>query len=144
VYPLFKDDNRYLDMLGNPGSNPLELFWDAVDTLDQQLDAKVGVVEDVIKRHNATLESVAAKKDGEGDGKKDDDDAMDVTPILFAVTPTTTWDEFAAVVNKEADSSLKALSDVELHLVFDTVGLSILCICASTNCISVLFWTSAS
>ena len=31
VYPAFADDARYLDILGNPGSNPLELFWDIVD-----------------------------------------------------------------------------------------------------------------
>ena len=37
VYPSFSDDKRYLDMLGNPGSNPLELFWDVVDDLDQKL-----------------------------------------------------------------------------------------------------------
>lgn len=134
VYPLFKDDNRYLDMLGNPGSNPLELFWDAVDTLDQQLDAKVAVVEDAIKRHNTALDS-SAKKDEESLRKNQDDDAMDVTPILFVVAPTTTWEEFAAVVNKEADSSLKALSDEELHLVFDTVrSFSVfICICADSN-----------
>ncbi|EED77678.1 predicted protein, partial [Postia placenta Mad-698-R] len=33
VYPSFSDDIRYLDMLGNHGSNPLELFWDLVDNL---------------------------------------------------------------------------------------------------------------
>lgn len=130
MYPLFKDDNRYTDMLGNPGSNPLELFWDAVDVLDQQLDAKVAVVEDVIRRHNVALESSAAKKDEE---KKEEDDAMDVAPMLFAVTPTTAWEEFATVVNKGADSSLKALSDGELHLVFDTVRLfsMFICVCAT-------------
>ncbi|KXN90711.1 Pre-mRNA-processing protein prp40 [Leucoagaricus sp. SymC.cos] len=50
VYPNFKTDERYLNMLGNPGSNPLELFWDAVDALDQKLDAKVTVVEDVLRQ----------------------------------------------------------------------------------------------
>ena len=59
VYSLFRDDQRYLNMLGNPGSNPLELFWDAVDTLDQKLDAKLTVVEDAIKRHNERLPSSA-------------------------------------------------------------------------------------
>ena len=35
VYSSFANDNRYLDMLGNPGSNPIELFWDIVDALEQ-------------------------------------------------------------------------------------------------------------
>ena len=52
VYPLFRDDERYLNLLGKPGSNPIELFWDAVDVLDQALDKKVDIVEDGIKRHN--------------------------------------------------------------------------------------------
>lgn len=129
VYPLFRDDERYLDMLGNPGSNPLELFWDAVDTLDQQLDAKVGIVEDVIKRHNARLEE---KAKGTGD------DAMDVVHVPFVVTPETTWTEFAGVMNAEADSSLKALSDDELQLVFKTVCFHYLnsMICAHCDALS--------
>ena len=53
VCHLFRYDDSYLNMLENPGSNPLELFWDAVDALDQKLDAKIAVVEDVIKRFNA-------------------------------------------------------------------------------------------
>ncbi len=105
VYPRFRDDPRYLAMLGNPGSNPLELFWDAVDALDQQLDAKVRVVEDVIRWHNERLE-------GRRDGAED---AMDDRPVPFAVAAETTWAEFAEVVNVEADSSVKALSDDELR-----------------------------
>jgi pre-mRNA-processing factor 40 len=113
VYPLFRDDERYLDMLGNPGSNPLELFWDAVDVLDQKLDAKVSVVEDAIKRHNAKLTEPEEDKA---------DDAMDVAHKPFSVTPETTWAEFAAVVNVQADSALEVLSDEELRLVFKTVS----------------------
>ncbi|KAG8953364.1 hypothetical protein FRC03_011795 [Tulasnella sp. 419] len=40
IYPLLAKDPRYLNLLGNPGSNPLELFWDVVDKLDQELDVK--------------------------------------------------------------------------------------------------------
>ncbi|KDR80614.1 hypothetical protein GALMADRAFT_222210 [Galerina marginata CBS 339.88] len=111
VYPLFQDDNRYLDMLGNPGSNPLELFWDAVDALDQQLDGKVTVVEDAIKRHNAK----------HADRKDKSDDKMDVVEVTFAVTSETSWEQFSTIVNGEADASVKALSDDELRLVFKTL-----------------------
>ncbi|KAF8909298.1 pre-mRNA-processing protein prp40 [Gymnopilus junonius] len=111
IYPLFKDDNRYLDMLGYPGSNPLELFWDAVDVLDQKLDAKVVIVEDAIKRHNARI----------GDNKEKSEDKMDVTEAPFAVTSETTVEQFSAVVSSEADASVKALSDEHLELVFKTL-----------------------
>lgn len=38
------NDERYLTILGNPGSNPLELFWDMVDALDQRLEDKERIV----------------------------------------------------------------------------------------------------
>ncbi|PPQ91486.1 hypothetical protein CVT25_013743 [Psilocybe cyanescens] len=111
VYPLFRDDDRYLDMLGNPGSNPLELFWDAVDALDQQLDGKVIIVEDAIKRHNTKL----------ADGRGKVDESMDVDYKPFIVTSETTWGQFSLVINGEADASVKALSDEELRLVYRTL-----------------------
>lgn len=45
VYPLFASDESYLNLLGLPGSTPLELFWDAVDQLDLALAGKVKDVE---------------------------------------------------------------------------------------------------
>ena len=48
VYPLFTKDERYLNMLGLPGSSPLELFWDVVDELDMELDHKVKGVEKLL------------------------------------------------------------------------------------------------
>ncbi|KAH8107472.1 hypothetical protein DFH11DRAFT_1748020 [Phellopilus nigrolimitatus] len=56
VYPDFGDDERYLGLLGIPGSNPLEPFWDVVDSLDQKLDAKVTVVEEAIRKSNEQAE----------------------------------------------------------------------------------------
>ncbi|CAE6542388.1 unnamed protein product [Rhizoctonia solani] len=44
VYPLFSEDDRYLNLLGTPGSNPIELFWDVVDQFDQALEEKVARV----------------------------------------------------------------------------------------------------
>lgn len=103
VYPRFREDPRYLDILGNPGSNPLELFWDAVDTLDQQLDEKVGIVENIIVRHNA---KIAESKD----------------EAPFSVAPETTWEQFVGVVNADADAQVKALDNRELRVVFTTVS----------------------
>ncbi|KIJ55313.1 hypothetical protein M422DRAFT_199451 [Sphaerobolus stellatus SS14] len=49
VYPLFSNSSAYLDLLGTPGSNPLELFWDVVDELDQALDDRIAVAENAFK-----------------------------------------------------------------------------------------------
>jgi len=101
VYPLFREDPRYLDILGNPGSNPLELFWDAVDVLDQQLDEKVGIVENILAKHNAKI-------------------AESEPP--FSVAPETTWEEFVGVINADVDAQVKALDNKELRVVFTTVS----------------------
>ena len=106
VYPLFQDDERYLNMLGNPGSNPIELFWDVVDGLDQALDAKIVVVEDAIKRYNEK-----APKDGNGE------------VAVFNLKPETTWDQFSTVVKAEADSAVNALTEEELGIIFKAVCL---------------------
>jgi len=106
VYPLFREDSRYLDILGNPGSNPLELFWDTVDALDQQLDEKVSIVENVIARRNA---KIAENKDEAGEPP-------------FSVAPETTWEQFVGVVNADVDAQVKALDNRELRVVFTTVG----------------------
>lgn len=45
MYPLFATDERYLSLLGLPGSTPLELFWDTVDQMDLALAGKVKDVE---------------------------------------------------------------------------------------------------
>ena len=116
IYPLFKEDNRYLDMLGNPGSNPLELFWDIVDGFDQQLEKKITIVEDVIKNHNEKVaEESKEKAEAAGDEK------MEVVESVFRVLPETTWDQFAAIVNPEAEATLKGLNEEELRLVYNTV-----------------------
>ncbi|KAL0067206.1 U1 snRNP protein [Marasmius tenuissimus] len=99
VYPLFKDDERYLNMLGNPGSNQLELFWDVVDVLDQRLDATIAVVTDAIER-NLPKESEDTLAKG------------------YPVTPETAEDEFLTVAKALEDDGVKQLSERDLHAVF--------------------------
>ena len=93
-------------MLGNPGSNPLELFWDAVDALDQKLDAKIVVVEDAIKRFNAKHQPAETKEE----------------PPLFTIAAETTWDEFVDVISED-EEAVKNLSHEDIQLVFKTVRL---------------------
>ncbi|KAJ1548729.1 hypothetical protein HK405_016052, partial [Cladochytrium tenue] len=49
VYPLFKHDPAYRDMLGQPGSTPLELFWDMVAELDRSHQGERAAVLDVVR-----------------------------------------------------------------------------------------------
>ncbi|KAM0787405.1 hypothetical protein ACM66B_003489 [Microbotryomycetes sp. NB124-2] len=50
VYPVISQDARYHNLLGVPGSSPIDLFWDVVDELDQQFDDEMRQVEDVLAR----------------------------------------------------------------------------------------------
>ncbi|KAG6902600.1 hypothetical protein C0995_014607 [Termitomyces sp. Mi166 len=107
VYPIFADDDRYLSMLGNPGSNPLELFWDVVDVLDQELDRKTAVVEAAFERHNAK----------EAQRKGDDADKN----AGFAVGPETKEEQFRNIVKMNADEAVNALSEEDLVEIFTTL-----------------------
>ncbi|KAL1686553.1 hypothetical protein GGG16DRAFT_63968, partial [Schizophyllum commune] len=101
VYPLFKDDERYLNMLGNPGSNPLELFWDRVDELDQVLDKKMEM-EDVAeheKRQEITPETTEeefmgmVKDDPEVKEKLSEDDLKEIFRTMHAAAIKRQADE---------------------------------------------------
>ncbi|KAJ7158894.1 hypothetical protein C8R46DRAFT_1110690 [Mycena filopes] len=138
VYPLFRSDDRYLNMLGNPGSNPLELFWDVVDGLDQKLEKKVGIVEEAIGRYNAArakqaggetasdvnMEDVTAENGSQepanGSDEKEKDKSKDAG---FVVDPETTEDDFLSVVKagSEGDIALEEMSPEDLKLVFTTM-----------------------
>ncbi|KAJ7052574.1 hypothetical protein C8F01DRAFT_1170468 [Mycena amicta] len=118
VYPSFKSDERYLNLLGNPGSNPLELFWDAVDALDQALEKKMAAVDEAIKRYNA-----AQAKQTEGEDVKMSEAGKEEPPTEnsgFSVGPETKEEDFFAVVKagSEADPALEVLTAADLHSVF--------------------------
>lgn len=125
VYPSFKTDERYFNMLGNPGSNPLELFWDAVDTLDQSLDAKIAVVEDVLRQWSPPgVEVKKAKVEMDGDVK------MGEAEKGFVVEVNTSEGEFLKVVKNNATDAVRQLNMEDLHDVFVAV------------CIPCLFFSS--
>lgn len=117
VYPYFKTDERYLNMLGNPGSNPLELFWDAVDTLDQKLDAKVAVIEDVLRQWSPPgAKAEKARTEGDGDVKMGEVDKG------FTVEADTKEVEFLKIIKDNATDAVSQLSVEDLHEVFEAVS----------------------
>ncbi|KAJ7637625.1 pre-mRNA-processing protein prp40 [Mycena polygramma] len=130
VYPLFRSDDRYLNMLGNPGSNPMELFWDVVDALDQKLEKKIAVVEEAIGRYNAARVKQVAGGETDGDVKMADGeqeastaDQEKAKDTGFVVDPETAEEEFIAVVKagSEGDIAVEALGTEDLQLVFTTM-----------------------
>lgn len=114
VYPAFAEDTRYLDILGNPGSNPLELFWDLVDELDQQLDKKIGIVEEAIKRYNKQFEPDRDVPMVEGQGPAKGSKS-------FKIVPETTRDELLAITKQDEDEVARQLSPEAFEEVFRTV-----------------------
>ncbi|GLB06024.1 hypothetical protein AtubIFM57258_001320 [Aspergillus tubingensis] len=69
IYPLIHEDPRYVGILGNSGSSPLDLFWDMVEEEERSLRGPRNDVLDVL------------------DDKR------------FEVTPKTTLEEFNAAVS---------------------------------------------
>ncbi|KAG5652053.1 hypothetical protein H0H81_006473 [Sphagnurus paluster] len=105
VYPLFAEDERYLSMLGNPGSNPLELFWDAVDVLDQELDRKIAALSAAIS---------PPKPGKDGDVKMEDPD----NEMGFSVSAETTQKEFFTMVQ---ESKVESLTDDDVLEIYTTL-----------------------
>ncbi|KAI0343200.1 hypothetical protein BDW22DRAFT_1484047 [Trametopsis cervina] len=105
VYPSFSDDKRYLDMLGNPGSNPLELFWDIVDDLDQKLDKKIEIARQAMTRW---------------DEKTSDGSTLEGLPKPFKIVPETTKEQFLQVI-KSDNESVEKLNDEDLNEIFTTL-----------------------
>ncbi|KAJ2877522.1 U1 snRNP protein, partial [Coemansia asiatica] len=50
-YPAIKGDLRYTNMLGQPGSTPLELFWDKVELLNEDIYHDRKRIEEVMRDH---------------------------------------------------------------------------------------------
>lgn len=48
IFPLIQDDPRYVAMLGQPGSSPLDLFWDTVEDEERALRGPRNDVLDVL------------------------------------------------------------------------------------------------
>lgn len=109
---MFTDDKRYLAMLGNPGSNPLELFWDTVDDLDQKLDKKLSIARAAIAAWEERVGPVS-------EGKT----IVDGVPLPFKITAETPKDHFLKVVKSDREEATKKLTDADLDEVFKTVCL---------------------
>lgn len=48
IYPLLKDDERFVNILGQPGSTPLDFFWDMMEEIDREMRSKRNTVLDVL------------------------------------------------------------------------------------------------
>ncbi|KAF5870169.1 putative formin binding protein [Botrytis fragariae] len=48
IHPLIENDDRYVDMLGQSGSSPLDLFWDVVEEEERALRSTRNDVLDVL------------------------------------------------------------------------------------------------
>ncbi|WEW61622.1 U1 snRNP protein [Emydomyces testavorans] len=59
IFPLIGEDVRYIAMIGQPGSTPLDLFWDIVEEEERSLRAPRNDVLDVLddRRYELTLKT---------------------------------------------------------------------------------------
>ncbi|KAG0332624.1 hypothetical protein BG004_001164, partial [Podila humilis] len=84
IHPLVKDDVRYQEVLGQPGSTPMELFWDLIEDLDERLYQDRKLVQDALK----TLD--------------------------YEIVPETTFEQFAELMKKHEKTSSLVNEDLTL------------------------------
>jgi pre-mRNA-processing factor 40 len=106
IYSSVAYDERYTNILGNPGSNPLELFWDVVDGLDQKLEAKVAVAEEAIKRYNEQFMV---------------EDGASAEAFVFKVGPDTSEEAFLQILKADNNPGVKNLGEEEMKEIFRSV-----------------------
>ncbi|EEB06611.1 U1 snRNP-associated protein Usp104 [Schizosaccharomyces japonicus yFS275] len=59
VYPLFSNDSRYQNMLGQSGSTPLDFFWDTIVSLEETYHTHKNDVQDALDElHIAVSETM--------------------------------------------------------------------------------------
>jgi pre-mRNA-processing factor 40 len=58
VLPLFEKDERYIAICGQPGSSPMELFWDILEEEERKFKVQREIAFDVINTKSFPLTSV--------------------------------------------------------------------------------------
>jgi pre-mRNA-processing factor 40 len=56
LYPVFSKDQRYHEMLGQPGSTPLDLFKFYIDDLKMRLHEEKKIIKEILKDKSFTVE----------------------------------------------------------------------------------------
>ncbi|KAK5821650.1 hypothetical protein F5H01DRAFT_290377 [Linnemannia elongata] len=84
IHPLIKEDARYTSILGQPGSTPMELFWDLIEDLDERLYQDRKMIQNLLS-------------------------SMD-----YQVQPETTFDEFQEAVSKQEKAADILTEDLKL------------------------------
>ncbi|OLY83637.1 Pre-mRNA-processing factor 40-like protein [Smittium mucronatum] len=74
-YPLIKDDVRYINMLGQFGSTPLDLFWDQVEDLNDKVYAQRKIIEDHLRQQ------LSFQKELQKNGKEYNSAVFKITPL---------------------------------------------------------------
>jgi pre-mRNA-processing factor 40 len=104
--PIIKDDPRYHAILGQPGSSPLDLFWDMVEEEERALRGPRNDVLDVLDVSIHRLNCFVIYTNLNQDKR-------------FEVTSETTFDEFNSIVSNDRRTS-KIDSDI-LKLLFERI-----------------------
>lgn len=112
IYPLLENDDRYKAMIGQPGSTPMDLFWDVVEDDERALRGTRNDVLDVIDvsvhpPHTNMMYII-----------------RDILTLPqdkhFEVTPKTTFEEFQSLLKD--DRRTANIERYVLELIFERVS----------------------
>ncbi|KAI1318701.1 PRP40 pre-mRNA processing factor 40 [Mortierella claussenii] len=84
IHPLIKQDPRYLDILGQSGSSPMELFWDLIEDLDERLYQDRKMIQDVLRN------------------------------VDYEIHPETKFEDFKETLSKESRAASLPTEDLQL------------------------------
>ncbi|KAG9284653.1 hypothetical protein G9A89_004695 [Geosiphon pyriformis] len=59
IYSMIATEESYTNILGQPGSTPLDLFWDIVEELDEILYQQRKIVTDFVKSRNMPISGIS-------------------------------------------------------------------------------------
>jgi pre-mRNA-processing factor 40 len=106
VHGTIKDDGRYMAMLGQGGSSPLDLFWDALEEEEGKFRTLRRYALDVLEVGRAEYQIVRT-------------DANNQQQQRFEVTTTTPVDEFLTVMR--TDPRTANIDEQSMHSIFNYV-----------------------
>lgn len=103
LLPLIADDQRYTNLIGTPGSSPLDLFWDVVEDEERKLRAKRNDALDVLEDKRYEMNTTTT---------------LDDFANVMRLDPRTaefTGEEMQMIYDKLMEKILKRAEEDKLH-----------------------------
>ncbi|RPA82235.1 hypothetical protein BJ508DRAFT_414276 [Ascobolus immersus RN42] len=104
IHPLIENDPRYQNILGQAGSNPLELFWDMMEEVEREMRTKRNLALDVLDENKTTVSETTTLEEFASILQTDNRTAGFDNDTVLAI-----FDKLKEKINKRVDEDRHAL-----------------------------------